>query len=84
MPTLYDQPPRQDGLENYASSIKHQVRLMFGSKNRYTPAEWHAACDVVRTACVIQSGDVQDEQLAGFANLLQELLSRLSMINLRD
>jgi hypothetical protein len=48
---------------------------MFGEK--LTSAQWHAACDAVRTALAIQNADVLDEQLAGFGEILQELCAAI-------
>ena len=42
-----------------------------------TPAEWHAVCDVARTALALQNADVLDEQLAGFGEILQELVEAI-------
>jgi hypothetical protein len=50
---------------------------MFGEKERFTPAEWHAACDVVRTELAVLSADVLDEQLAGFGEILKELVEAI-------
>jgi hypothetical protein len=50
---------------------------------KLTPAEWHAVCDVARVALALQSADVLDEQLAGFGEILKELVEAVQGLQLR-
>jgi hypothetical protein len=84
MATLFDQPPRQETLAG------HWIRARAGefgfSLDTMTAADWRALCDIVRTALAIQNADTQDEQLAGFGQLLSNIGDSLSDIgdSLRD
>ena len=70
MATLFDQPARSDSLSKIMDGIQMDAKR-FGFPEEMTPEEWHALCDLTRTALAIQSADVLDEQLAGFGEILQ-------------
>ena len=76
MGTLFDQSPRQETLDNYVHTIRSIARNAGFDTDNMTPAEWHAACDLARTALAIQSADALDEQLAGLGHILQQISSR--------
>jgi hypothetical protein len=79
MGTLYHQRPRTETLHSYMHSISRALEFMKVPTNRKpTPAEWHAACDMVRTALAIQSADALDEQLCGFGLILDRIASALA------
>jgi hypothetical protein len=73
MGTLFDQSPRQETLDSYAHTILSIARNAGFDTDNMTPAEWHAACDLARTALAIQSADALDEQLAGLGHILQQI-----------
>lgn len=87
MGTLYHQRPRQDTIDYYHNVIVKALALMGlderdvnTGKVAVTPAQWHAACDITRTALAIQSADAGDEQLAGFGELVSRLVDELSRL----
>ena len=79
MGTLFNQSPRQDSLhKHYVNDVGRVLRDDMGlDSSKASPAQWHAACDIARTALAVQSADVLDEQLAGFGELLQRLIEVL-------
>ena len=79
MGTLFSQPPREERLLRWgAGSIARALEIMqIPDTRKPTPAEWHAACDIVRTALAVQSADAQDEQLAGFGEILVRIADAL-------
>lgn len=76
MGTLFNQRPRQETLSSYFHEIEKALELM-NVHGPLTPAQWHAACDIVRTALAIQSADALDEQLGGLGAIVQELVEKL-------
>jgi hypothetical protein len=81
MATLYDQPPRQESLAGYMHWICAQARKFGFDPDAMTAADWHALCDIVRTALAIQSADALDEQLGGFGDLIGNIGNSLSGID---
>jgi hypothetical protein len=78
MGTLDTQPPRGQSLENCFHYATAALRFMgIPEDKKPTAAEWHAACDIVRTALAVQSADVLDEQLAGFGGILESIAAAL-------
>jgi hypothetical protein len=80
MGTLLNQRPRYEtlgtmGVPEFVWSIAKEMGF---KREKMTPAEWHAVCDVARTALALQSADVFDEQLAGFGEILKELVEALA------
>jgi hypothetical protein len=76
MGTLFDQRPRSEALT--FGVVWEAARDMGLDPNKgLTPAEWHAACDVARTGLAAQNADIFDEQLAGFGELLKELVAAI-------
>ena len=80
MATLFDQPPRQETLAGYMHWIRARAPEFGFSLDTMSAADWQALCDIVRTALSIQNADAQDEQLAGFGQLLGNLGDSLSDI----
>ena len=77
MGTLFDQPDRQRYLGNGA--IPWLLATM--RDNGFDPKkrdDVHAFCELMRTALAIQSADVLDEQLAGFGEILQSIVSAIN------
>jgi hypothetical protein len=74
MGTLLDQPERQ-----FYSTMR--LIQAWGRDLDFPelmePADWHALCDLVRTAIAVQNADIQDEQLAGFGEILQNLVEAI-------
>jgi hypothetical protein len=66
MGTLQNQPPRGDTIKRYVEEV---VLLKAGFD-----VTWSEACDIVRTALLIQSADVFDEQLAGLGDIAQGIV----------
>jgi hypothetical protein len=79
MGTLFDQPPRGESLGKIMRGL-HMQAADFGFPDPMTPADWHAFCDLVRTALVVQSADIFDEQLGGFGDILNRLVEALGEI----
>jgi hypothetical protein len=78
MGTLFSQSPRGEKLSNGFHHVRAALRFMEVPINRPpTPAEWSAACDLVRAALAVQSADVLDEQLAGFGSILERISDAL-------
>ena len=78
MGTLSGQKPRQESVHKYTHDVVEVLRDVVGTDPGVaTPADWHAACDVLRTAFLIQDGDARDEQLSGFGGLFEELIAAL-------
>ena len=75
MGTLSDQRPRTETLETYFIQVGKALDYMEVKRDKATPAQYHAACDIVRTALAVQSADTLDEQLAGFGEIAQSLVS---------
>ena len=73
------QPPRGKSLTGIMESIHHSAGR-FGFPENMSPAEWHALCDLTRTALAVQSADILDEQLAGFGNILDKLVEALNQL----
>jgi hypothetical protein len=42
--------------------------------------DWRDSCDLTRTALAVQSADIQDEQLAGFGNILNNLVEAINQL----
>ena len=76
MGTLFDQRPRGETLLQIMEGIQ-LTRGRFGFPEEMTPADWHALCDLTRTALAVQSADVLDEQLGGFGDILNNLIMAL-------
>jgi hypothetical protein len=83
MGTLFDQRPRGETLLQVMESIQFS-RGRFGFPEVMTPADWHALCDLTRTALAVQSADVLDEQLGGFGDILNNLVAALGERNDQD
>jgi hypothetical protein len=81
MGTLFEQRPRQDTFKTRIWWIQGIAEEMGFKGEKLTPAEWHAVCDVARTALALQNADVLDEQLAGFGEILQELVCAIEGLN---
>ena len=80
MGTLFDQSPRQETLDSYAHTIRSIARNAGFDTDNMTPAEWHAACDLARTALAIQSADALGEQLAGLGHILQQIAGAIEEV----
>jgi hypothetical protein len=80
MGTLFDQPPRQETLAGYMHWIRARAPEFGFSPDAMTAADWRALCVIVRTALAIQDADAQDEQLAGFGQLIGSIGDSLSDI----
>jgi len=80
MGTLFDQPPRQESVNGYVYTVRRVAAEMGYALDTIKPAEWHAACDVVRTALALQTADALDEQLAGFGEILKELVAAIEKL----
>jgi hypothetical protein len=80
MGTLFEQKHRTASLSAYAKEVKSVAHNMGLDPDNLTPAEWHAACDVLRTGLAIQNADVLDEQLAGFGKILIDLVEAIQML----
>src|SRR5262245_7777284 len=77
MGTLFEQQPRDQKL----TSVDEYCRRMFGEKDEYTPDEWRAAIEMAKYRLAVQSADVLDEQLAGFAELAIRLIEAVDRIS---
>jgi hypothetical protein len=84
MGTLFDQQPRQESISSYVHTVRRVAAEMDYDLNTIKPAEWHAACDVVRTALALQTADTLDEQLAGFGEILKELVAAIGELGGRE
>jgi len=74
MGTLFDQPARINSLASIAEWVcLTGTDLGFNMK---TPDGVRAACDIIRTALMIQNADVLDEQLGGLGSLLLDYIER--------
>ena len=73
-------PPRQETLTSYMRWIRARAPEFGFSPDAMTAADWRALCDIVRTALAIQNADAQDEQLAGFGQLISNIGDSLSDI----
>jgi hypothetical protein len=78
MGTLHNQPARQEHLKYYVSSIAAVAKQIGYNPDKMTPAQWHVACDVARTALAIQNADALDEQLSGFGEILHSMSESIS------
>ena len=81
MGTLSSQPERQPGLINTFDWVRDFARKIAKDRNSPTLAEYHAACDILRTALAVQSADVLDEQLGGFGQILERISDSLEKIS---
>jgi hypothetical protein len=81
--TLFSQPERQPGLINTFEWVKDFARNIAKDRNSPTLAEYHAACDILRTALAVQSADVLDEQLGGFGRIAESLVEAVNQISNR-
>jgi hypothetical protein len=75
MSTLFDQPPRQESLVRCMIWIRMIARDVGFNPDKMQAEDWHALCDLVRTALAIQSADAFDEQIAGFGLILRDDLA---------
>ena len=73
MATLFNQPPRQDKLQEYALWVCNVGRELGYQMD--DPKQVRAACDVIHVALMVQNADVLDEQLGGFGELLQDFIN---------
>lgn len=81
MGTLFDQPPRQESLDRLFSYVERKAREIAVKADFPTNAEYHVACDMIRTALAVQSADVLDEQLGGFGHILERIADSLEKIS---
>jgi hypothetical protein len=78
MGTLFNQRPRQETLmEGYLSTVRYALLEMGVQPEHATPDQWIAACEIVKAALAVQNADALDEQLAGFGELLRDLIEAI-------
>lgn len=80
MGTVFDQRPRREGATGTRYVIEDALRRMGADPAKATAEEWQAAVAITRLEFEIDSADVLDEQLAGFAQLLDSLIQSIDMM----
>jgi hypothetical protein len=76
MGTLFDQKPRQEGIQGYCLEVS-EILDRYGWSNNPTPEQVTAACRVLEVGIKLQNADVLDEQLAGFGKIIQSLVDAI-------
>jgi hypothetical protein len=75
MGTLFNQRPRQDRIDGYIGTVIAVARDIWPNVEEHTPEQIEAACKVFEAALKMQNADVLDEQLTGFAELIQQIIN---------
>jgi len=71
------QEPRSKSIDGHFHRAEAALEFMGIDRKKATAEDWRAAAELVRMSLAIQSADVLDEQLTGFALLLNNAVEAL-------